>query len=496
MPAITYKEFSGGLDRRLPIGVQDANRLWTLKNAYITSGHKIHKRPALKLVSNALSGSVGLASMNGELALFASTGSTFVAPSGMALFKLDAYNPSGGATTLTGILWAGMFQAYPYVVATHYTQIARTYPPGMAGPGGYVYANVVRHHYIDGGATKIVDVNCPHGASVTKAAGRIFSIGSQIVSYCAAGSARDWTTASDAGFLPVSLQQDTTADPTAVGTFEDTLVVMFEEGSQVWDVATDPSANQVRRRMYGVGTKYAQSLASFYRDLTFCSAFGVRSMSVQEVVNRFDETDVGVPIDSLVVAAAVAHDALGDTSRQVMGVWIPQFGQYWLVFAQAAGASRVFAYSFSRSSKLAAWSEYTFPIAITGIATLAGKVYVRDATSLYELDPDTYTDNGTLVDVDVQMAYQDAKQPGVEKMFYGADFVFSGTADVSYLYDPRDQTKETIATPVTGDSRPSTIVPVEVSAAAIAPRFRHSADEAFTVDMASLYFHSLTVQTG
>ena len=35
-----------------------------------------------------------------------------------------------------------------------------------------------------------------------------------------------------------------------------------------------------------------------------------------------------------------------------------------------------------------------------------------------------------------------------------------------------------------------------VSAAAIAPRFRHSADEAFTLDLASLYFHPLTVQTG
>lgn len=95
MPAITYKEFSGGLDRRLPIEVQDANRLWQLKNAFITSGHKIHKRPGLKLVNGSLSGSVGLASMNGVLCVFVESGGTFTAPPGIAVFTLSSYSGSG-----------------------------------------------------------------------------------------------------------------------------------------------------------------------------------------------------------------------------------------------------------------------------------------------------------------------------------------------------------------------------------------------------------------
>ena len=41
MPAVSYLAFSGGLDRRLPINVQDASRLWTLRNAYVTTGKKI-----------------------------------------------------------------------------------------------------------------------------------------------------------------------------------------------------------------------------------------------------------------------------------------------------------------------------------------------------------------------------------------------------------------------------------------------------------------------
>lgn len=493
MAAITYKDFGGGLDRRLPLSVQDASRLWVLKNAYITAGKKIAKRPGLKLVSSALSGSVGLTAMSGGLQVFSQTGAGFVAPADIGALEIDAYT-LGGTTALVDIRYAEIFQGYPYVVAVHRTAAAAPpAPPGQVTPPGTYVQDVTQHHYLDGSATRITDANCSHGASATKAAGRIFSIGTEVVRFCAAGDARDWTTASDAGFLSASLQQDTRGSPTAVGTFEDTLVVCFADGSQVWNVATDPSANSIRRRMSGVGTIHPQSLATFYRDLVFAGTFGVRSMSVQENVDRFDEIDVGVPVDKLVGPVQATHEAA--STQPVRAAWIPQLGQYWLIY-DAGSASTVFAYSFSRSSKLACWSQYTFPILITGIASLQGKVYVRSATALYEVSDEQFTDAGTSIAVDVQMAFQDAKSPGVEKMFYGADYVFSGTATISYLYDPRDAGKESTPQTVTGDSRAGTVVPVEICTAAIAPRFQHAADEAFTLDLASLYFHPLTVQTG
>ena len=92
MPAITYKEWSGGLDRRLPLGVQDANRLWMLQNAYITSGKKIAKRPGLKLVSANMAGSVGLVAMNGVPCVFVESGTTFTPPDGVAAFTLSQYS--------------------------------------------------------------------------------------------------------------------------------------------------------------------------------------------------------------------------------------------------------------------------------------------------------------------------------------------------------------------------------------------------------------------
>lgn len=491
MPAITYADWSGGLDRRLPIGVQDANRLWTLENAYVTSGKKIKKRPALKIITASLTGSVGLESLNGGICVFAAVGSTFAAPAGVGLLNLTHYSPGGFATSLIDVKAAFMFEGYAYVVAVHNTTITRPPPPpGYASIGGTIVSDVYRHHYIDGSpSTLVTDGNCPHGASACVAASRIFTTGGEVVRYSAAGLPRDWTTASDAGFLPTTLQNDQRADCTAVGTFRTELVVFFAEGAQIWSVQVDPSANELTSRMYTVGTDAPYSLSSFYQDLAFLSPYGVRSIAVQQTVDRVDETDLGVPVDALTVPDMVAHAG----GAEIMGIWLQQFGQYWLLL-DADGTTVAYVYSFSRSAKIACWSKYIFPVLITGITTAAGKVYCRSASTLYELDPDTYTDEGTLIDVDVQMAFQDAKLPGVEKMFYGADFVFSGTADVSYLYDTSDTSMATNAQPIQGDTRTSTLVPVEVSSSAIAPRFQHSADEAFELDMVTLYFHPLSAQ--
>ncbi len=118
MPAITYNDFGGGLDRRLPINVQDASRLWVLKNAYITQGKRIRVRPGLSKIVGNLSGSVGLAAANGRLKVFVTEGSTFAAPA--SVDKVELTDPAlGPGTSLQRIYAATMFQGYLYVVADY-----------------------------------------------------------------------------------------------------------------------------------------------------------------------------------------------------------------------------------------------------------------------------------------------------------------------------------------------------------------------------------------
>ncbi len=350
--------------------------------------------------------------------------------------------------------------------------------------------SVIFHHYVDGGNTLIAAA--PNSKSVTKAASRIFAAHGETVNYCAIGAARDWTTASDAGFLPVQLEQDTGDNCTAVGTYQNKLAVFFPSSVQTWTVAPDPSTNAIDQRMYGIGTLAPLSQGSFANDLAFLSPFGFRSMTVRAQTDQVDDLDIGVQIDTLVKPDMKATETLGLGARDMEGLWIHELGQYWCVFDQGT-TSKVWAYSFSKTGKLACWSEYTLPIRIEGVCALNGKVYVRDAGTLYEFDPETYTDNGTPIAVEVQMAFQNAKTPGVEKQFYGADAVFTGSANLSFKYDPRDLGKESIPQLIHDDTAPADVIPVEIVATSVAPVVRHQADEAFDFTQLTLYFNPLTV---
>jgi hypothetical protein len=556
MPAISYTDWSGGLDRRLSVNSQDANKLWTLKNAYITTGKRIRKRPCLSVVTAGLSGSTGLKAVNGSLYVFARSEFPFTPPvvSGLSIAAQGLDTPVTHGD-LERVLYAELFQGFIYAVARydagpgarirhHYADrfsagvvvTISNAAPGVVTSAGHGLLNGQHIRFTTTGAlpdplaagntyfvvntaadtfevsateggvsintttagsgvhtcitpTYINDANCPHTNGITKAASRIFAPSGENVRYCAVGAARDWTTASDAGFLPAGLEQDGTSEVQACGTFQESLVVLFEGGAQIWSVATDPSANAISKRMYGVGTAQPLSLASFSSDLVFLSPFGFRSMTVQAISSRIDDNDVGVPIDTLVQPDIATTEAVvsGDPVRSY---WIPELGQYWAVFDMGT-FSKAWVYTFSKSSKIACWSEYIFPVRIEDVTTLSGKVYLRDADNLYEMSATQYTDDGESVSVEVQMAFQDAKQPGINKQVWGADMVTSGTWGLSYKYDPRDDTKQTTPLTISGDTRPGDTLPVDVVTPAIAPVFTHSADEAASIDSLILYFHSL-----
>lgn len=119
MPAITFSDFSGGLDRRLPVTVQDSSRLWILRNAHITTGKRIKKRPGLKVISTALGGSVGLAAVAGRLKVFINMADPFTAPPQVDAIGLNIPAFLGPGQHLQRIYAATMFEGFPYVVAEY-----------------------------------------------------------------------------------------------------------------------------------------------------------------------------------------------------------------------------------------------------------------------------------------------------------------------------------------------------------------------------------------
>jgi hypothetical protein len=345
MPAISYSDWSGGLDRRLSVNSQDANKLWTLRNAYITTGKRLKKRPGLRLLASGLTGSFGLKSVNGALNVFCDTGGGVHGADRHGPDDHPAESGHPGRRRRLGL------DARPHLLRRPVPELPvrggavcqRADPPPLPGRGHDLHhrrelpAHGRRHQ----------------GGQPDLRAER------ENVRYCAAGAARDWTTASDAGFLAAGLQQDTKGAVKACGTFQDSLVVLFEDSAQIWNVAVDPAGQRDQQALYGIGTEEPLSLASFFSDLVFLSPVrlpvhdraGADGPHRRQRRRRADRP-----------AGARRHrdmDALADAGK-VRGYWITELGQYWAVFDMGT-YSKVWAYTFSRSSKIACWSEYTSP---------------------------------------------------------------------------------------------------------------------------------------
>ena len=70
MPVISFDRFELGIDLRKGRAVADANRLRDLKNAYVTPGWHVQKRPGLTNVGTLTAGSKGLIGYSGKLVTF------------------------------------------------------------------------------------------------------------------------------------------------------------------------------------------------------------------------------------------------------------------------------------------------------------------------------------------------------------------------------------------------------------------------------------------
>jgi len=427
---------------------------------------------------------------------------------------------------------------------------------------GYIYVTVeysngtVLHHYLDGSAiTKVTDANCPQTKAAVKIENKIWAINGDNVKFSATGNPRDWTSGSDAGFLAVGLKQRGADNALALGQYQvNKLVVFFKDGAQLWTVDPDPANHLFTQLLPGSSTSYHRGITNLFQDLYFLSDFGFRSISEAALTGNQAEFDIGSPIDSVI------QDLLPISSTHTpQAVFNPRLGQYLIAIGQS-----IFAFTFSRTAKISAWSEYTFPWVISDIAVLNSEVYLRSGDNVYKLDEDSNYDAretgkaitamasggtgittitsaahgrangdevtisgttnyngvftisnvatntftiptafvandatgtyiaGTPFEFEMIMSFFDSKRPSIQKMWLGVDTVSTGTASLSFRFDPRDLTLETEPIELTGDTRPGDLVAVEITSTDLAPVIKNNKNELFQLDAISLVYENLT----
>ena len=427
---------------------------------------------------------------------------------------------------------------------------------------GYIYVVVeysngsILHHYLDGSTvTKITDANCPQTKAAVKIENKIWAINGDNVRFSATGNPRDWTASQDAGFLPVGLKQRGADESLALGQYQvNKLVVFFKDGAQLWTVDPDPANHAFTQLLPGSSTSYHRGITNLFQDLYFLSDFGFRSISEAALTGNQAEFDIGSPIDSVIQALLPIS-----STHTPQAVFNPRLGQYLIAIGQS-----IYAFTFSRTAKISAWSEYTFPWVISDIAVLNSEVYLRSGDNVYQLDdecnydaketgkaitvmasggtgittitsaahgrangdevtisgttsyngvftisnvatntftiPTAFVANdatgtyiaGTPFQFEMIMSFFDSKRPSIQKLWLGVDTVATGTASISFRFDPRDLTLETDPIDLTGDTRPGDLVPVEITSTNLAPVIKNNRNELFQLDAISLVYENLT----
>ncbi|MGI9335790.1 MAG: hypothetical protein ACR2RL_21800 [Gammaproteobacteria bacterium] len=458
MPSVTFAQFDG-VDLRKGHAVTSPNHLRVADNARITTGKALASRPGLALAAELPADAISLWSGLGALNVFSTVP---IAGLSTPFINRLVPHPNGGVA-LADVHFADVFNGALYVVAE--------------------YANAdVFHHFLDDSAPEVIlDSNNPRSAAVAIAAGKVFAVGpDDTVRFSATNRASDWSAVDDAGFLPSGLQANGDPQPLALGHHRGRLAVIQRDSVQTWQVDPDPAKHQFIEEVDNIGTAYPRTVHRVAGDLFFLSDYGVRSVSQQQVTQSLQETDIGSPVDEDIKAVLAA------SSAEPIAIYYHGLGQYVLAIGP-----QVFAYTYSRTAKISAWSRYTLPGDVTAMAELNGELYLRAGNAVYRFDESSGADVGEPMTTRIVTAYLDFKKPSRLKHLTGFDAVMQGGAQVSFLYDERDEARKTDPMYVDGITHPGALYPVDVLCTAVAVEFRHQDVTPFRLDSFTLHYEEL-----
>lgn len=500
MPSITFKDFQGGLDLRQGSTVADANRLRVLKNAYVTTGKSIKKRPALVLdsvipePSSPEEAMIGLFAINGKLATFHTYPLSDIANTPDSRFYSYFVDNPAGAYLINSIVHAFVFagetaagyefKSYPFVCVDWGNDwTTQTIPAPYSRTMSFLgYGTSYR---VPTQPVSVSDFN--QNKPMIKKSNRVWitSQDSENVFFSKLNDARTWgstpSVASDAGFLGAASNQNSSTRITALGEYGNKLIVFFSDSAQVWTVDPDQTLNKLDQ-IIPIGTKYPFSHVAVGNDIFFVSPQGIRSISqASDLVGNLAEYDVGSPIDPIISSFFGVNEPRAFYCRSL--------GQVWFFVNNKA-----LVYTFSRSSKISCWSIYEFAVNIEYMCELDDVVYIRSGNNVYKLsDTDYIDDEDSVINVEIELPFLDFKQSGVLKQIIGLDAIFSGTANLQHRFDSLNPDIITASISLTGDTRSRGVVPVELMSATISPVITHSANESFELFGLVYYFEPLGV---
>lgn len=229
---------------------------------------------------------------------------------------------------------------------------------------------------------------------------------------------------------------------TALGLFQGNLAVFSRSTVQIRFVDPDPANNEQLQAMTNIGTMASKSVVAFGDvDLFFLSDTGLRSLKTRTATNAATVSDIGSPIDPLIVAAIHAD---GNAAARACAALEPVDGRFFLQIGLIT-----YVFNYFPDAKVSGWTTYETGLAITDFAVIDTRFFARAGDVIYLLggvNNDTYTAQQP----DIKIPFLSAKQLGTLKHFTALDVICDGTFDVSICTDPLSPDTEEVISTITG----------------------------------------------
>lgn len=459
MGTIWVREFTGGLDtRRLP-ETSAGGTLMRLRDAHINRGGEIEQRPIFEKVHSLPAGETkGLAASPDGLVVFGHQGSAPVLPDAVSYMALP--HPSNDALrkVTSWELFRGQIQAVGE----------------FEGGDQFVFNDGAR----------VTDSNAPPNLAdsgkpkaLLTAASKLFVTSGPNLFFSAVSDSSDFGdgVGVGAGFVDMSTHAKGAEELTGIGEYENYLAVFGERVTIIWYVDPDPSLSRRNQVLRGTGTIAPSSITQLGDgDLVYLSESGIRSLRARDSSNSAATSDLGSPIDGLVAEALLT--ATPDDLAAARGIVEPRSGRLWLSLKD-----RIYVFSYFRSDRVSAWSEYLPGFNVDEMVEHDGKVWLRSGDDLYVFGGQgsqfTYSDE---VQAEAWLPYMDADEPFRSKTLDGVDAALRGTWETRIAMDPTNENASDLIARIseTTYSQPSIEAPGEATHFSL--RFKCTAPESPT----------------
>lgn len=453
-------DFRGGLDtRRIPPTAQPGT-LRSLRNAAVNRGGEIEKRKAFSVHATLPAGTHGLGSRVGKLFVFG-----FGPDPGVPLPVLyREYTPPGGEV-ISRILQTGLFGgAFHNIIE---------YTDGEVDQ--YWNGSRVTNLSI-GGDIGDARVALPYGAKMYAAAGSVlFSSKVEVVNFDSGETG--------VGFNDMSTSVGGAETVTGLAEYNNLMAVFTRRTIQTWSFAADPAAAARVQTVNRIGTTSPRSVLSFAgNDVLFLSDYGVRSLRARTGTDTAAVSDIGSPIDELVI-----ETLRGMTATELENAFAeiePTTGRYWLTMG-----GQTYVFSYFPGSKVSAWSTYDMPAGASAAVAVDNKLYIRAGNVIYAYggaDGITYD----AAEAEVELPFLDGRQIATWKAWRGLDIAAEGTWKVYAAFDPAQPDAEDEIATLSGSTMYQLDVPMLGHGPLVKLRFVSQGSGAAKLSSVIVHYHT------